>query len=1203
MSRWSVVRFVGGLAFACCLLGGELVARAQVVNAWPHDPNYLAELNSYISDVFPSGEPHPLLQIVRTINVEGFSSTVAATSQVMSFGPFRARNDQALNGVEPGPGLPGNGAGQAETFAVAIMARSPQSPNFTPALTEIGREEFTLQAGQEKTFTITVNMPGALSAVDIRAEVADSVIPIPDPIPADFTQGTFQISKSISPDCAVADASCLQVGIDPLGIELALAPVTILYEPPGNCSSASFSANALQGTSLAFDQANAVGNGTLTTIPDPSGSSTTSSVTATKTDDTSKSIQVQVALGATFFTQESTTNCNQPPTSCSSRTTGGPGHGDVFVLLDNAPIVYWNTGNLSNARFAGEGEPIPPGQLPSAHISFTADDVKNIPAQLPGTMAVRTQADRNAVLSLDPLVALAQASSGGAATTAPVLSLPLPRYVPLNLGVGPGPNESQQIVESVTDTQATTGVIKTAIDQVNSSMTAANGATTVLEKIDLDAIGSNGIAGSAAKKLAASGNPAFGFIGSEIDSLLGTLTAQPTTKTTMQTTLTNSTTVGSANIGGSVQNACFRDSTRSLNVQLYWDQLFGTFAYQEIPAAMGTLALDVQAAAAAVMKPLANVGWVKTIITAESTVASFPQSIAEQLSAVAGGGSFTLQPVPSGSFQVHSGFLAGVPNGVSIGVAGLTGTTSADPGVYQQAFFIVDPAGNNDGVFWQTIAVAASNASANAMCSSEPNDAAPGTEIVTCCSLAGICDSFVASGAGLKIHLEAENNSASSGTTASATAVTGNADGAYIEFAGVDLGPLDGLIASFTGRALPSAAGQTVTLWVDGPTAAGGGTELAPLAFDATSQNCTGSWADQHQTRTTVVNGAPSGTHNIFVVYNGPPGDSLDWIELSFEAISPVGPRVQYRVGDVGQPHDNQIQPWVSVANDGTTDMTLKNLVLRYWYTIDSGAPQALNVDYAPFGSQNVAGTFEAQLAPKQGADYALAVSFPNATCFVPPAGSTGEIHLRVNKTDWSNYDETNDYSYDATKTTFADSSVITAYVNGTLMWGNEPAAIPGSETASSGTNFHVQYRVGDPGQPTDNAIKAQFNIVNDNTVSVPLQQLKLRYWFTGESTVADQFWCDYARLGNSNVTGTVIKLATPRPSADRYIEVSFTQGAGALFPLGSTGEVQTRVSPVDWSNYNELNDYSYNPNDMVYVNSSQVTLYRNGTLVWGTEP
>jgi hypothetical protein len=238
-----------------------------------------------------------------------------------------------------------------------------------------------------------------------------------------------------------------------------------------------------------------------------------------------------------------------------------------------------------------------------------------------------------------------------------------------------------------------------------------------------------------------------------------------------------------------------------------------------------------------------------------------------------------------------------------------------------------------------------------------------------------------------------------------------------------------------------------------------------------------------------------------------------------------------------------------------------------------------------------------------QEADQSLNISFPAATCFVPPGGTPGEIHLRINKTNFSNYNENNDYSYVPGLTSFANNMAITAYVGGQLVWGMEPAAIQGAETASSGLNFHVQYKVGDPGQPTDNAIKPQVVIFNDNTVSVPLDQLTLRYWFTAETGAASQFWCDYAMVGNNNVIGSVVGLASPRAGANRYIQVSFSPGAGSLFPLGSSGQIQTRVSQVDWSNFNELDDYSYNSNDTSFMNSDHVTLYRNGTLVWGTEP
>ncbi len=39
------------------------------------------------------------------------------------------------------------------------------------------------------------------------------------------------------------------------------------------------------------------------------------------------------------------------------------------------------------------------------------------------------------------------------------------------------------------------------------------------------------------------------------------------------------------------------------------------------------------------------------------------------------------------------------------------------------------------------------------------------------------------------------------------------------------------------------------------------------------------------------------------------------------------------------------------------------------------------------------------------------------------------------------------------------------------------------------------------------------------------------------------------------------------------------------------------------YPDFNQANDYSFNPADTSFTDSTTVTLYLNGTLVWGTEP
>jgi hypothetical protein len=138
------------------------------------------------------------------------------------------------------------------------------------------------------------------------------------------------------------------------------------------------------------------------------------------------------------------------------------------------------------------------------------------------------------------------------------------------------------------------------------------------------------------------------------------------------------------------------------------------------------------------------------------------------------------------------------------------------------------------------------------------------------------------------------------------------------------------------------------------------------------------------------------------------------------------------------------------ILNPGGGTVDLANVKVHYYFTAEGDTSLKFECDYAGFPSGlsgfacgNVTGAFVSMGANATPfADTYLELSF--ASISLPNSGA--RINFRIHDSSYAvTYNQANDWSFFSYtgSMTYVDGLYVTAYLNGTLVWGTEPGALP----------------------------------------------------------------------------------------------------------------------------------------------------------------
>jgi chitodextrinase len=128
--------------------------------------------------------------------------------------------------------------------------------------------------------------------------------------------------------------------------------------------------------------------------------------------------------------------------------------------------------------------------------------------------------------------------------------------------------------------------------------------------------------------------------------------------------------------------------------------------------------------------------------------------------------------------------------------------------------------------------------------------------------------------------------------------------------------------------------------------------------------------------------------------------------------------------------------PGFEVYNESKSPIPLKDVKLRYYFTVDSEKPLSIGF-WSTTTKEHVTTRFVKMPIPSEQSDYYLEIGFTDMAANLQPGSKVG-IYTWINKGDWSSFNQVNDYSF-KNSSSYEQNEQVTAYIGNKLDWGIEP--------------------------------------------------------------------------------------------------------------------------------------------------------------------